>query len=63
MPFDRMVNRRPSSRRKTIRRNGIGSRGRCFGQLGGLSSLREVETVWNAQAAHQERWCLGHARR
>lgn len=23
-----------------------------FGQLGGLSSLREVETVWNAQAAH-----------
>jgi len=23
-----------------------------FAQLGGLSSLREVETVWNAQAAH-----------
>ena len=23
-----------------------------FGQLGGLSSLREVETVWNAQAVH-----------
>jgi IS4 transposase len=23
-----------------------------FGQLGGMSSLREVETVWNAQAAH-----------
>jgi hypothetical protein len=23
-----------------------------FGQLGGLSSLREVETVWNVQAMH-----------
>jgi putative transposase len=23
-----------------------------FGQLGGMSSLREVETVWNTQAAH-----------
>ena len=26
-----------------------------FGQLGGLSSLREVEAVWNAQAAHHYR--------
>ena len=24
-----------------------------FGQLGGMSSLRELETVWNAQAAHR----------
>jgi hypothetical protein len=24
-----------------------------FGQLGGLSSLREMETVWNAQAVHR----------
>lgn len=34
-----------------------------FGQLGGLSSLREVETVWNAQAAHHYHLGSGPIRR
>jgi IS4 transposase len=34
-----------------------------FGQLGGLSSLREVETVWNAQAAHHYHLGSGVIRR
>ena len=34
-----------------------------FGQLGGLSSLREVETVWNVQAAHHYHLGSGPIRR
>jgi len=34
-----------------------------FAQLGGLSSLREVETVWNAQAAHHYHLGSGPIRR
>lgn len=34
-----------------------------FGQLGGLSSLREVETVWNAQATHHYHLGSGPIRR
>ena len=34
-----------------------------FGQLGGLSSLREVETVWNAQAVHHYHLGSGPIRR
>lgn len=34
-----------------------------FGQLGGLSSLREVETVWNAQATHHYHLGSGVIRR
>jgi IS4 transposase len=34
-----------------------------FGQLGGLSSLREVETVWNAQAMHHYHVGSGPIRR
>ena len=34
-----------------------------FGQLGGLSSLREVETVWNAQAMHHYHLGSGAIRR
>jgi putative transposase len=34
-----------------------------FGQLGGLSSLREVETVWNAQAIHHYHVGSGPIRR
>jgi putative transposase len=34
-----------------------------FGQLGGLSSLRAVETVWNAQAAHHYHLGSGPIRR
>lgn len=34
-----------------------------FAQLGGLSSLRELETVWNAQAAHHDHLGSGPIRR
>jgi IS4 transposase len=34
-----------------------------FGQLGGLSSLREVETVWNVQAVHHYHLGSGPIRR
>src|SRR4029077_14345234 len=34
-----------------------------FGQLGGLSSLREVQTVWNVQAAHHYHLGSGPIRR